>query len=305
MARGATKRNQQARAAKSAGASRRKPSRGARRQSSHTYEEAMFFPRLRNHAKWVFVFLVIVFGLGFVVFGVGSGTGSFSLGDLFSGSNNNPGQSASASAAQKKIEQNPKNAAAWRELATASLTSGDTSAAINALDRYTQLKPKDTGAFVELAGLYQRKATNLAGSIQAAQTQASAFTPNPFLEPTAISPGTKKHPGQQIIGQPVIDSTLSSIYNGRMQKLQQTQKGLVTKAETAYQNIARLQPKNAQIQLQLGSLAYNFGDIPAATLAFKRYLVLAPHSQEAALVRKQLKLLQGSSQLTPVQPQGK
>ena len=36
-------------------------------------EDTMFFPRLRRHAKWMFVFLALVFGLGFVVFGVGAG----------------------------------------------------------------------------------------------------------------------------------------------------------------------------------------------------------------------------------------
>ena len=40
----------------------------------------MFFPRLRQHTKWMFVFLALVFAVGFVGFGVGSGgTG---LGDL-------------------------------------------------------------------------------------------------------------------------------------------------------------------------------------------------------------------------------
>ena len=31
----------------------------------------MFFPRLRRQAKWVFLFLALVFALGFVGFGVG------------------------------------------------------------------------------------------------------------------------------------------------------------------------------------------------------------------------------------------
>ena len=259
----------------------------------------MFFPRLRTHAKWVFVFLAIAFALGFVVFGVGSGTGSFGLGDLFNGSNAK-GTSASAADARKKIAEHPKNPAGWHELATASLASGDLQTAATAFNRYTQLKPKSVGAFSELAGIYQRQAQNLTPSIQTTQSRANALNQNPFLEPQAISPSTKGHPGQPLIGAPVIDSQLAATYNTRLQQLQSKQKGLVTKAESAYRNIARLQPKNAQIQIQLGTLAYNFGDIPAATLAFKRYLVLAPHSPEASLVRKQLKFLGASSQLTPV-----
>ena len=33
----------------------------------------MFFPRLRRHAKWMFVFLAVALGGGFVIFGVGAG----------------------------------------------------------------------------------------------------------------------------------------------------------------------------------------------------------------------------------------
>ncbi len=303
MARGATKRNKQIQAAKT-GPPRRKPSRGARRQTRHTYEQAMFFPKLRRQAKWVFVFLAFAFAIGFVVFGVGSGTGGFGLGDLFNGSNGK-GTGVSAADARKKIDENPKSPAGWHELATASLTSGDLPTAVTAFEHYTQLKPKNVGALIELASLYQRQGQNLTASIQTAQSRASALTQNPYLEPQAITPSTKGRPGQPLISAPVFDSQLASTYNARLQQLQSKQKGLVSKAESAYRRVAGLQPKNAQIQLQLGGLAYNFGDIPAATVAFKRYLVLAPHSPEASLVRKQLKLLGASSQLTQVQPKAK
>ena len=43
----------------------------------------MFFPRLRRQAKWVFVFLALVFAVGFVAFGVGSGSSGIS--DLLRG----------------------------------------------------------------------------------------------------------------------------------------------------------------------------------------------------------------------------
>jgi hypothetical protein len=41
----------------------------------------MFFPRLRRQAKWMFVLLALVFGGGFVIFGVGSNLPS-GLGDV-------------------------------------------------------------------------------------------------------------------------------------------------------------------------------------------------------------------------------
>ena len=43
-------------------------------RSAPTYEDQLFFGRLRVHAKWVFVFLALVFALGFVFLGVGSGS---------------------------------------------------------------------------------------------------------------------------------------------------------------------------------------------------------------------------------------
>ena len=56
-------------------------------------EDTMFFPRLRRHAKWMFVFLALVFALGFVGFGVGAGgTG---IGDIFRNSGGTSAQSVS------------------------------------------------------------------------------------------------------------------------------------------------------------------------------------------------------------------
>ncbi len=42
----------------------------------------MFFPKLRRQAKWMFVFLALAFGIGFVAFGIG-GTGGSGISDLF------------------------------------------------------------------------------------------------------------------------------------------------------------------------------------------------------------------------------
>ena len=86
-----------------------------RGSTAPSIEDTMFFPRLRRHAKWMFVFLALVFGLGFVVFGVGAGgTG---VGDIFRDSNSSTAQSVSD--ARKETEQRPRDAQAWRDYATA------------------------------------------------------------------------------------------------------------------------------------------------------------------------------------------
>src|SRR6476659_3423220 len=79
-------------------------------------EDLMFFPRLRNHAKWMFVFLALVFGVGFVIFGVGSSLPS-GVADLIR--NNGSSTAASVSDAQDKIDKSPKDATAQVELSRA------------------------------------------------------------------------------------------------------------------------------------------------------------------------------------------
>ena len=64
----------------------------------------MFFPRLRRHAKWMFVLLALVFGLGFVLFGVGAG--GVGVGDVFRDAGGGRGQSVSD--AREETEEQPE-----------------------------------------------------------------------------------------------------------------------------------------------------------------------------------------------------
>src|SRR5215210_9142873 len=84
-------------------------------------EDTMFFPKLRAHARWMFVLLAIVFGGGFVFLGVGSGSSGIgdvlsNWGDLFGSSS---GSSAQVKKDRKRIEENPKDYAAYKDLAAA------------------------------------------------------------------------------------------------------------------------------------------------------------------------------------------
>ena len=58
-------------------------SRSARKPTP-SYEDTMFFLRLRRQAKWMFVFLALVFGLGYVIFNVGGTIPGVGLGDVLS-----------------------------------------------------------------------------------------------------------------------------------------------------------------------------------------------------------------------------
>ena len=79
-----------------------------RQQHVQAIEDTMFFPRLRRHAKWMFVLLALIFGLGFVLFGVGAGgTG---IGELLRGGGGGGGDSPSVYDARKRVEENPNDA---------------------------------------------------------------------------------------------------------------------------------------------------------------------------------------------------
>ena len=84
-------------------------------------EDTMFFPRLRRHAKWMFVFLAVVFGLGFTLFGIGAGGTGF--GDLLKG-NSGGGGGPNVKKALEATQTRPQDAAAWLALADVYRTTG-------------------------------------------------------------------------------------------------------------------------------------------------------------------------------------
>jgi hypothetical protein len=85
----------------------------------------------------MYVLLVVVFAGGFVFLGVGSGGG---IGDaLQSFFDRNASTSKSEGDLRSKVDKNPKDAQAWRDLATKLSQDQKTGAAIVALRRYTSL----------------------------------------------------------------------------------------------------------------------------------------------------------------------
>jgi hypothetical protein len=118
------------------------------RRSDVVIEDTMFFPRLRRHAKWMFLLLALAFGLGFVGFGVGAG--GVGVGDIFRDQAGGSGV-PSISDAEKRISENPKDSQAFRDLATAYQAAADNDGAIEALEVYVALRPRDADALRELA----------------------------------------------------------------------------------------------------------------------------------------------------------
>src|SRR5262249_45073622 len=120
-------------------------------------EDTMFFPKLRSHAKWVFVLLAVIFMTSFVFLGVGSG--SSGLGDLLQGNfgnlfSSNSGTSAQIKKDRSRIDKNAKDYAAYKDLAAALNSSGKTDEAISTLEKLRTIHPKDVDGLSQLAGLY-------------------------------------------------------------------------------------------------------------------------------------------------------
>ena len=120
-------------------AQRTRPAAAARR-SDVVIEDTMFFPRLRRHAKWMFLFLALVFGLGFVGFGVGAG--GIGFGDVIRDAAGGGGQ-PSVSDAEKRVLDNPKDAQGVPDLSTAQQAAGNTDGAIEALQSYIAAPPEE------------------------------------------------------------------------------------------------------------------------------------------------------------------
>jgi tetratricopeptide (TPR) repeat protein len=268
-----------------------------KRQKPPQWQEELFFQRLRNHAKWAYVGLAVAFVLGFVLLGVGSGSTGISdvLGNMFSSSS---GGGTSISKLQKKVDASPTNATAWRDLATALEQKQRTQEAVDALVRYTALRPKDQTALAELASQYSALATTYATDYSNAQAEGSQFAaPGSVFAPASTTPFGKAFADPTSLQDPIsaaVQSLASTKQSTAYTNFQTAQKN----AEGAYQKLAKLNPSDATTQVQLGQAAQAAGDTKAAIGAFEAFLKLAPNDPLAPQVKQALKQLQPTPVVT-------
>ena len=259
-------------------AQRAKPAPVTRR-SDVVVEDTMFFPRLRRHAKWVFVFLALVFGLGFVGFGVGAGGVGF--GDILKGGGGSGVPSISS--AQKRIDENPKDAQAFRDLATAYEAKGDTGSAITALESLTELRPRN----VDALRLYLRQASDAQQRAQDAQLRAD------YLAPGTAVLGSLTLKRQPLAVDPINAAVSSQVSQATNQAVSEEQSAAQSAVST-YKKIAAAAANKgdkAQAELNLGQIAQQIGDTTTAIAAYKKFLKLAPTDPTAPDVKRLLKQL--------------
>jgi tetratricopeptide (TPR) repeat protein len=285
-----------------AAAKRRQPVRHDKDRRKHKdsggqrFEDTLFFNRLRKRAKWVFIFLAVVFAGGFVLFGVGSSNVS-GLGDIFNGIGGGGGSGPSVKKELKRTQENPKNAQAWHDLAAAYDTNGEIALAINAWTTYVQLRPKDVEGLTQLATDYAQQFSTQtdaarAAALDAQTAQSSTFGP-PSTSPLGKALGAVPDPIEQ-----AVSGGASQRFNDARSAMQVT----ATQLAGTYGRIAKLQPAEPAAQLQLAQAAQDAGQIDVAVAAYRKFLKLAPFDNQAAYAKQQIKTLE--SQLAGA-PQGK
>ena len=254
--------------------------RARRASTAPSIEDTMFFPRLRRHAKWMFVLLALFFAFGFVLFGVGAG--GVGVGDIFRGSGSAGVESVND--ARDRTIDHPKDPTAWRDYATALQTEGETEQAIVALNTAIELAPKDDGAYRELAGLHLTLATQRQREGQLAQ--AISF----YRAPSQAFPGLIGTAGQTAYQDPIALG-VSGVANETASRAYAEANSQATLAVDAYKRLVALQPDDPNTQLELAQAAQQTGDATTAIAAYERFLKLAPDDPSASVVRDQLKQL--------------
>lgn len=244
----------------------------------------MFFPRLRRQVKWMFVFLAVVFGVGFVVFNVGGSLPGGGLGDVL----REVGQQAGPSEgeARDKIKDNPKDPQGYRELSTALQNKREIDAAIPPLRRYIELEPKDFGARRELAGLY----LSVAGRYRD-QTEAIQFEAQSVAAGTAFAPPSTTTLGRALGTDPVTGA-VTELYNERLNAAFTRMQENYGLAIDVYRRLAGLQPTDASVQLDLATTAEAANDTATALAAYRRYLELSPGASDAPAIRARIEQLE-------------
>lgn len=241
----------------------------------------MFFPRLRRHAKWMFLLLALAFALGFVGFGVGAG--GVGVGDIFRGGGTGSGL-PSVSDAEKRVSENPKDPEAFRDLANAHQAAGNTDGAIEALEGLVALRPKNTDALRELAGLYLAKAASSQERAQILQYRSQ------FLAPAAVTETAFQLNGTPLTPDPITNA-VTSLYDDDVSAAYAVVQDASARAVDTYRKITKALPNDPTVQLELAQAAQGAGDNATTIAAYEQFLKLAPDDPTAPEVKRLLKQL--------------
>ena len=258
---------------------------------------------IRERRGWVaavFFGLVVIFAASFIIGGVGTGSNA-SLSDIIGKDNGSAATTSSASVTtlEKRTKANPRNAAAWKELADAYATASRPSDEARAWGRVVALAPNDMDSFQRLALAQAQVATNQ--SNQAQQLQQEALTASPGSDST-FTGGTLGSLSQDPVSQAQAADdatrqtkllTQASTYSKKAAFWWKQSTGtygkIVVLPSFANNDLA------ATIWLNYGSAAQSANDTKTAIKAYEAFLKLAPDDVNAAQVKTIVKQLKNPS----------
>jgi len=290
MARAAVKAKQQTKA-------QAQPAKARARRRGHSGggnpNQDLFFVRLRRHQKWVYALLAVVFGLSFVLVGVGSGSGGGGLSSLYTGIFGGSGGS-SISKASDEVKTNP--AKGYFDLYTAYEQAGKNASAIIALQQYLGIKKNDASSWATLGGLQMSQANTYATQYRSAQAAAQAADPSaPFLPGGVLG---------SAVGQNPVYAGASQAASARTSDLYQKATAAASSAVTSYQRAVKIHPRNGPYLQELAAAAQNAGNTKVTINALRRYLNVYPTSPLKSQYEKAIKSLEKSASTPTGQPGG-
>jgi tetratricopeptide (TPR) repeat protein len=279
MARGATQAHRK---------QRPKPDPKRKKAAPPSWEEQLFFSRLRRHAKIMYVLLAIVFAAGFVVLGVGSGStgiGDLLQGKLFGGSG---GSSTSSQIhdKQKAIARSPKNVSLYLDLAGLYQGEQTESQALATLTKAQKVAPRNVDVLHRIASISRARAARAGNDYQNVL--------NVYLSNTATPPGLDT---SSQLGQALSSDPYSLALQTRLNEAYVRVTGAYTKVETIDKkavDASRGTSNEQNALLQWASAAQSANDVTTAVTAYKRFLKLAPNNPNAPTVRQTLAQLEAS-----------
>jgi tetratricopeptide (TPR) repeat protein len=258
-----------------------------RKKAAPTWEEQLFFSRLRRHAKVMYVLLAIVFAAGFVVLGVGSG--STGIGDLLQGKLFGGGGSSTSSqisGKQKAIRQHPKDVALYLDLAGFYQQDQKDSQALATLRKAETVAPNNTDVLNRIASIYSGRAERARTAAESAQVA--------FVSATTAPPGLDTN---SQLGQAITSDPYSAALRTKASEAYTKMVTAYSRAETTYKRVAAVSKGTSQepnAQLQLAGAAQIAGDTSTAVKAYTRFLRIAPDNPNANAVRQTLAQLAAS-----------
>jgi cytochrome c-type biogenesis protein CcmH/NrfG len=259
-----------------------------KKNAAPSWEEQLFFSRLRRHAKIAYVFLAVVFAAGFVFLGVGSGsTGITDALQSFFGKSSGSSLSSQINDKQKVVDRHPNDVNAYLDLAGVQQANQQEAEALATLQQARKVAPRNVDVLNRIAGIYSAQAGRAGDNYNSilASYSENALTPPGLSTSSTIGQALTSDPYSQ-----ALQTQLSDAY---------------TKVTTAYAKVAGIYKQSAQLAkgtpeepnalLQWASASQNANDLGSTITAYKRFLKVAPNNPNAATVRQTLAQLIASA----------